>query len=133
MKFLRNFFLFGFVGSIGFLVDVAVLYILKGSMGLYFGRLFSFSASVLITWTLNRRLTFAERQSSKVKHHEFALYFALMCVGGGVNYSIYAFLLANFIFVQQQPAWGVAAGSVAAMFVNLFSVGKLIFKIRSET
>jgi putative flippase GtrA len=132
MKFLRQLFLFGFVGSIGFLVDVAVLYILKESIGLYLGRLFSFTASVLVTWVLNRRVTFAERQSSKVKHHEFTLYFVLMCVGGSVNYSTYAFLLANFIFVQQQPVWGVAAGSIAGMFINLFSVSKLLFKIKSK-
>lgn len=132
MKFLRQLFLFGFVGSIGFLVDVAVLYILKGLFGLYFGRLFSFISSVLVTWALNRRLTFSDRQSNKVKHHEFALYFLLMCVGGCVNYSIYAILLDNFIYVQQKPVWGVAAGSVAGMFINLFGVSKLIYKIRSE-
>ena len=50
MKALRELFWFGVAGTLGFVVDTGVLYLLKGWMGLVVGRLFSFLAAVFATW-----------------------------------------------------------------------------------
>lgn len=131
MKFSRPFFLFAAVGTVGFVVDTSVLYLLKGVVGLYFGRLFSFVVSVFVTWVLNRSVTFADRASRKSKYHEFAIYFLLMTVGGLVNYSIYAGLVSHFSLVHDQPVWGVAAGSVAGLVINLLSSRFLLFRFQN--
>ena len=78
MKVVRELVLFGLVGVIGFLVDSGVLYLLKSSMGLYYGRLVSFFCAVLTTWILNRYLTFSQRASGLSLIHEFSRYFGLM-------------------------------------------------------
>ena len=130
MKFPRQFLLFGLVGSIGFVVDSTVLYLLRDAVGLYFGRLLSFTTSVFVTWLLNRNLTFAEQRSGKPRHHELAIYFLLMLIGGAVNYGTYAALVSQSTLANQQPIWGVAAGSLAGMVVNLLSSRHLLFKQR---
>ena len=129
MKFPRQFLLFGLVGSVGFVLDTAVLYLISESVGLYWGRLFSFATSVFVTWILNRNLTFADRRSDKPKHHELIIYFLLMALGGLVNYATYVILILNFTLAHQQPVWGVAAGGVTGMLLNLFSARHFLFKI----
>jgi putative flippase GtrA len=51
---------FGTVGGIGFLVDAGLLTALHGGAGLdpFSARLLSILAAALVTWRLNRRLTF---------------------------------------------------------------------------
>ena len=130
MNFSKQFFLFGLVGTVGFVVDTTVLYLVRDAVGLYWGRLLSFMTSVLVTWVLNRRLTFADRRSDKPKQQELLIYFLLMSLGGIVNYCTYAFFISHNAMVQQQPAWGIAAGSLAGMLVNLWSARAFLFTIR---
>ncbi len=132
MKFPRPLLLFAVVGCIGFAVDASVLSLVKGALGLYAGRLISFSASVLVTWMLNRAFTFSDRASGKSKLQEFATYALLMLAGGSVNYGIYAMCVAFFARVYEQPVLGVAAGSLAGMMFNFFGAKKFLFK-RSRT
>lgn len=128
MKFRRQFLLFCLVGSIGFVVDSVVLYLCKGLVGLYFGRLFSFSFSVFVTWILNRNMTFADRVSGKSMGQEFAHYWLLMLLGGVVNFCTYAILISHFAFLYEQPVWAIAAGSIAGMGVNLLSSKYLLYR-----
>ena len=130
MKVVRELVLFGLVGVIGFLVDSGVLYLLKSSMGLYYGRLVSFICAVLTTWILNRHLTFSQRASGLSLIHEFSRYFGLMLGGGVVNYVTYALLVYFVEFVASQPVWGVAAGSCAGMLVNYLTARFLVFRGR---
>lgn len=131
MKFVRGLVLFGLVGVIGFLVDSGVLYLLKSSMGLYYGRLFSFISAVLTTWILNRHLTFSKRASGLSLWSEFSRYFGLMLGGGVVNYASYALLVYFVEFVARQPVWGVAVGSCAGMMVNYLLARFFIFRGRT--
>ena len=108
MKIVRELVLFGLVGVIGFIVDSGVLYLLKASLGLYYGRLFSFICAVLTTWILNRHLTFSERSSGLSLFQEFSRYLGLMLGGGVMNYVSYALLVYYVEFVARQPVWGVA-------------------------
>jgi putative flippase GtrA len=131
MKVVRELVMFGLVGVIGFLVDSGVLYLLKSSMGLYYGRLFSFISAVLTTWILNRHLTFSKRASGLSLFTEFSRYFGLMLGGGVVNYASYALLVYFIEFVARQPVWGVAVGSCAGMMVNYLLARFFIFRGRT--
>ncbi len=57
-KVARELFFFIFAGTIGFLVDTGVLYLVKAQCGLYWGRAISFLCAASVTWILNRSRTF---------------------------------------------------------------------------
>lgn len=128
MKFLREVFFFGLAGVFGFVVDTAVLYLLKDYFGLFYARFFSFFAAVFSTWLVNRSLTFRERKSGLSAQREFATYLILMLAGGAVNYGVYAWLIVSYQSVLQQPVIGVAAGSLSGMVVNLASSRFLLYR-----
>lgn len=126
----RRILLFGTVGTVGFLVDSAVLYAVMSFAGLYLGRALSFLCAVAVTWVLNRCCTFSDRQSSFTAGRELLAYLSLMLFGGLVNYSVYAWLLDASDFVRLEPVVGVAAGSLAGMGVNLLSARFLLFRVK---
>lgn len=125
---LREFLLFGLVGAAGFIADTAILYLLRDSMGNYWARAISVPCAVFVTWVLNRNLTFGSKCSKKAPWLEFAHYFAMMIVGGVVNYLAYAALVAWSPTVRQFPVLGVAAGSLAGMFVNYLQLRLGMYK-----
>lgn len=127
MIVLRELFVFGVVGVIGFVVDAGVLYLCKATLGLYVGRLVSFVCAVFATWLLNRQFTFRHRESGVSLTREFGRYFVSMLGGGAVNYATYAILVYFVTFVALQPVWGVAAGSLAGMLVNFVLAKFFVF------
>lgn len=128
IKALREIFFFGISGGLGFLVDTAVLYLLLESCGPYIARGFSFFAAVLVTWLFNRSITFKEKKSNMKPQHEFLSYFVLMLGGGAVNYGLYSWLISTYQVVLEHPVIGVAAGSIAGMFVNLATSKLFLFR-----
>ncbi len=124
----RQTLLFGMVGTIGFLVDSTVLYLLKGAVGLYWGRAISFFCAAATTWLLNRTFTFRGHSSGHGPLKEMFVYIGLMMLGGAVNYLVYAVLVANSALVVAFPILGVAAGSLAGMGVNLLTSRFLLFR-----
>ncbi|NTV02177.1 MAG: GtrA family protein [Chlorobiaceae bacterium] len=125
-------FWFGMAGAIGFLVDVGVLYLLKGAMGLYAARVVSFLCAAFSTWLFNRAVTFRGRRSGHSRAKEFGLYLALMTIGGSVNYGVFALLVSRMAMAAQHPVVGVAAGSLAGMAVNLLTSRFLLFRHRHD-
>lgn len=121
-------FWFSVSGALGFAVDASVLYMLKGSFGLYGARLISFLSAVAVTWMFNRTVTFKDRMSGHSLGREFLVYFGLMVIGGAVNYGLYALLVHEQPLVALYPVVGVAAGSLAGMAVNLLTSRCLLFK-----
>ena len=128
MPFLREIFLFGIAGGIGFLVDAGVLYLLKAAFGLYVARVVSFLAAAFTTWLVNRNLAFQARKSGVSLHKEFSAYLALMTSGGLVNYALYAWLVTSLNLAAQYPVIGVAVGSLGGMLVNFLTARFLLFK-----
>ena len=45
-------------GTLGFIADVAVLWLVLDHLGLYLGRVVSFMVAVTVTWVVNRHLAF---------------------------------------------------------------------------
>lgn len=130
IKVSTRLFFFGLSGIVGFVIDSFVLYLLKDSLGLYVGRLVSFMTAVFSTWLFNRTITFSEQDSGYSKAKEFGLYLALMAIGGGINIGVYSFLIASCSIVAYYPVSGVAAGSLAGMFINLLTSRFLLFRFR---
>jgi putative flippase GtrA len=127
---LRKFVLFGLAGGAGFVVDTAVLYLLKGALGLYGARVVSFLCAVATTWIINRSFAFKGQTADLPIWREFLHYLGAMILGGAVNYAVYAVLVATIPLVAEQPVLGVGAGVIAGMFVNFLLADRLVFKSR---
>lgn len=123
----RQLIFFTAAGGIAFFVDVGVLYLVKASLGIYWGRAVSFLCAVLVTWIFNRHLTFKEHFSGLTLFGEFFRYLAVMMGGGTVNYLLYAALAVSFETVAAQPVWGVAAGSLGGLLFNFMLARSFVF------
>jgi putative flippase GtrA len=130
MTFLREMFLFGVSGILGFVVDTAVLYALQIYLGPFVARGISFFFAVLTTWIFNRRITFGNRRSGLQKQSEFFSYLVLMLAGGVVNYAVYAWLVLNYQLVAEHLVIGVAIGSLAGMCINYATSRIILFRRR---
>jgi len=124
---LIQFFRFGVVGTIGFVVDTAVLYAgLALGLGLYGGRVLSYLAAATTTWALNRAWTF-RGQGSGPALQQWAIFLLVCLVGFAFNYGTYALLVATVPLVAQHPVLGVAAGSLAGMIGNFLLSRRFVF------
>ena len=125
----RQFLTFCAIGTLGFLVDLAVLYALAPLLGWMGGRVASFLAAATLTWWFNRRFTFgagaAPHKGSTAS--QLARYLLLMLGGAAVNYGAYA---ATLLMVEHPhaPALGVAIGSIAGLGINFLSARFLVFR-----
>jgi putative flippase GtrA len=124
---LGQFFRFGVVGTIGFLVDTAVLYAgLALGLGLYAGRAVSYVAAATGNWALNRAWTFrGQGQGPAVR--QWLVFLAVNLVGFACNYGTYAALVSGVAFIAQHPVIGVAAGSVAGLGGNFLLSRRFVF------
>lgn len=119
---------FGFAGTLGFLADSGALYLVKDYLGLYSARLVSFFFAVIITWLVNRNLTFRSKPSNLSIFQEFIKYLGMMSIGGLINYSTYAFLIFKFEIINIYPIIAVAAGSITGMAANYAQMKYLLYK-----
>lgn len=128
----RQIFRFAIAGVLGFIVDAGVLWIaLRLGLGYFAGRTVSFLAAVWTTWQVNRRITFSERSGGSV-WHEWWRYLSAMSVGGCVNYAAYSVVVLTQPRTALLPFIGVAAGSIAGLFVNFVSARWWVFRHRRE-
>ena len=124
-QFLR----FGVVGTAGFLVDSAVLLaMLALGLGPYGGRVVSYLAAASTTFALNRAWTFRTAARDAPVAAQWGRFVMLNLVGFAANYGTYAALIATMPLVAAHPVLGVAAGSVAGMFINFGLSRRYVFK-----
>lgn len=125
IQFLR----FGVVGSIGFLLDFAVLSAAVAlGMGPYGGRVVSYLVAATGVYALNRAWTFRDRRGPGAVGRQWGLYVLLNLAGFAVNYGTYAAITAWTAIGAQYLVVGVAAGSIAGMFINFFLNRQLVFR-----
>ena len=139
MKISQQFFRFCMVGTVGFMVDVAVVYSLGDVLGWYLARVISFLVAASTTWILNRNFTFKppsitspilpELPSGRLR--EYSKYMLSMLAGGGVNYGVYLAIL-HFLPAPHAPLIGVALGSIAGLAVNFLSARTLVFRAKTS-
>jgi putative flippase GtrA len=131
---IRKFILFGIAGGAGFVVDTAVLYLVKGTLGPYGGRVVSFFVAVVATWLINRSFAF---KSQRVEHlpiwREFLHYLGAMILGGVVNFAVYAALVAAIPLFAEYLVLAVAGGVAAGMGVNFLLADRLVFRRKATT
>ena len=123
----RQFVRFSMVGVAGFLVDASLITLLTnyGGINPLLARLASFLAAATTTWWLNRRFTFAAKDTSLVR--QWLRFMAAMSIGGGVNYAVFTCLVLMLPLVMRQPWTGVAAGSLAGLAVNYYTSRRYVF------
>ena len=119
---------FGMVGVVGLVVDTSVLYLLMFGVGIgpYGGRVPSFLAAATATWALNRNFTFRGQHTGPI-HRQWAKFLATNAIGGLVNYTVFAALIASGEPFARHPVLAVAAGSIAGMFFNFTAAKTMVF------
>jgi putative flippase GtrA len=125
---LRQFLTFGLVGTGGFLVDSATLYLcLAVGANHYTGRALSYLVAATFTWAMNRRFTFRDRRDSSLLR-EWARFLFANALGGALNYATYALLVSTSPMVYAHPVLGVAAGSIASLGANFIVSRHFVFR-----
>jgi putative flippase GtrA len=123
-QFLR----FGVVGTGGFLVDTALLYLaLWAGAGLYGGRVLSYLGAASFTFALNRAWTFRGAVGGHAGR-QWALFLLVNLIGFALNYGTYAVLVATVPLVAANPVLGVAAGSLAGLGGNFLASRRFVFR-----
>ena len=134
MKIPHQFLVFCVVGTIGFVVDVAILHALAPRLGWYGGRVLSFIGAATTTWVLNRVFTFSA-QAATARYsawQQYCRYMVAMLGGAAVNYLAYTLTLL-WRSAPWAPTLGVALGSIAGLAVNFISARKVAFRIRNPS
>ena len=125
---LSQFLRFGVSGGIGFIVDVAVLYLaMAAGANFYWGRGISFLCAVFATWQINRNYAFKPSGAMSL-WQEWWRYLLAMLGGGVINYVASAITVALLPPSSMAPMIGVAVGSIAGMSVNFISSKLFVFR-----
>ena len=125
---LSQFLRFGVSGGVGFLVDVAVLYLaMAAGANFYWGRGISFLCAVFATWQINRNYAFKPSGAMSL-WQEWWRYLLAMLGGGVINYVASAITVALLPPSSMAPMIGVAIGSIAGMSVNFISSKLFVFR-----
>lgn len=120
---------FAIVGTGGFLVDTAVLYLCLAVVAnsYYGGRLIAFLVGATFTWLCNRHFTFVGApRAAPIK--QWRHFLAVNAVGGAVNYLTYAALIASFDLCRDIPVLAVGAGSIAGLAFNFLGSKRFVFR-----
>jgi putative flippase GtrA len=122
MQFLR----FGTVGAAGFVVDTAVVYGLRGAIGIYAAGAAAYCVAATFTWFFNRLWTFRSAPRGAAGR-QWMLFLATQCAGFVVNRGVFALLVTFSPFCATYPAVAIAAGVAAGMFLNFAAAKRFVF------
>lgn len=122
MQFLR----FGTVGAAGFVVDTAVVYGLRGMVGIYAAGAAAYVAAASFTWVFNRLWTFRTAARTHAGR-QWAVFLATQSLGFVVNRGIFAVLVTFSDFCATYPVVAIAAGVAAGMFLNFAAARRYVF------
>lgn len=127
LALLVQFLMFGTVGTIGFVVDTAVVYATRHRLGLYGAGLASYLVAASVTWALNRTWTFRGLGGGPA-HQQWAQFVVVSLGGFVLNRGTYALLVTFVPLCARQPVFAVAAGAIAGMFLNFGLARRVVFR-----
>lgn len=116
------------VGLIGYAVDTATVYALRGALGLYAAGLVSFLVAATGNWLLHRTWTFRGRGRAEPVHRQWLTFLAANALGFVLNRGAYAALIASFAVCVRHPFLATAGGAVAGMGVNFMMARQVVFR-----
>lgn len=121
-------------GTVGFIIDAGILeFIVRyANIGLFRGRIISFSIAVIATWQINRLFTFQQKSISnmgiKKVSSEFIKYLFSSSMSIIINFGIYSFAILSFSLCREIPSLAVVLGSLGAMFITFFMSKYWVFR-----
>ncbi len=130
LRLLRQFVQFGIVGAIGFLAELAVVYAVRRSTGIYVAGIAGYGVSATVTWWINRIWTFQEFQAEGSRGSQWARYALANAPGFLLNRTTFFTLVTLSGLCASRPVLAVAAGSLAGMFSNFTFSRILVFNRR---
>jgi putative flippase GtrA len=120
-------FRYAIAGSVGFLVDGGILYLLVSSgAGPYESRAISFPLAVTVTWLINRYFTFAGARRGGTR--QYAAYFGLQVGAAAVNFATYSAVLWAIGVSPAKSVLALAVGSVIGLAINFFGCKFFVFE-----
>ncbi|MBW3097679.1 GtrA family protein [Pseudohoeflea coraliihabitans] len=122
---MKKLFFFSVAGSIGFIVDVAVLHFVLRytSFGPYFGRALAIAAANACTWYFNRRFTFDA--SGRSLAAEGARYGSVGVTSAGINFGSYSLMLLAIPTIS--PYIALILASSSAMAFSYMGYSRFVF------
>ena len=116
---------FGLVGGLGFIVDAGLVTALTArGVDAFSARLVSILLAMLVTWRLNRALTFGASSGRQV--HEGARYVLVAVVAALVNYACYSVIILMSASIL--PAIAVMASTLISMSVSYLGFSRFAFR-----
>lgn len=119
---------FGVVGLIGYAIDTATVYALRGALGLYAAGLVSFFVAASGNWAMHRAWTFRGRGRVEPVHRQWLTFLAANALGFVLNRGAYAALVASSALCVRYPFLATAGGAVAGMGVNFVMSRQVVFR-----
>lgn len=125
---IAQFLQFGMVGTVGFVVDTAIVYALRAPAGLYIAGVVAYAGAVTTTWWVNRVWTFRGLGKAHTMRHQWARYAVANIPGLLLNLGSYFALVAGSRLCATYPVIAVAAGAIAGMFANFILSRAVVFR-----
>jgi putative flippase GtrA len=108
-------------------VNVLLLYAVRGAVGLYVGGVVAWLGAATTTWWLNRSWTFKGRGNAAM-HRQWLQFLAVSSVGFVLYYATFSLMVAYVPLCVKQPVVAVAAGVLAGMVSNFTLSRRLVFR-----
>lgn len=120
-KLIMQFFKFGIVGGIAFVVDYGIMVFLKEVFGVYYliASTISFSISTVVNYLLSMRYVFVSRDDIK-KRTEFLSFVVLSIIGLGIN-QLVMYLMTDVIIGDRLKRGYLIAKLVATAIVMIWN------------
>jgi putative flippase GtrA len=122
---MKRFLRFVLIGIVGFVADAGMLYLLlqTTTLGAISARVGSIAFALLVTWQLNRWLTFGP--SSRPIAVEGARYGGIGMATSAVNFAVYSAVL--WAAPDLTVFLALVIGSLAALAFSFFGYSRLVF------
>ena len=132
MKSKYQFVIFSLNGALGLITDIIVFFFSSLYLDLYISRIISFVFAVVVTWILNRSITFKQKDNILPIYlsdlaYEFKRYFLASLIGGVINLSTYfLYIYKNNYHLDKYIA--ILLGSLAGLIFNFIFSKFIVFK-----